>query len=272
MRTLVIASLLFLNALSGYTQGVQHLKVPTDRWHSVFTMLSLPPDYHKSGEKRYPTIIYFHGKGATGVDGKALFREGLPRRIKAGWKPQAINPLTHKTEYFIVIAAQDQWTTPWPETMYKVMAYLQHNKKLRIDTNRVYTTGPSFGGAGSVLYAAWDSLSHKKVAAILSASPAADINRVVHNFKYLAKDGIPVWFYSGDKDGFFTDNAKRYSKELNRLSDSLKKKHISWVQTFHGGHCCWQPLYDGKIKIMWNGQRVDMYQWFLFFSKQHARR
>lgn len=267
MRILIL-SLFLLRFNICFAQNYEVIKIPTDPYHGVYTMISTPAEYSDSAEKVYPTIIYFHGAGAKGTDGTKLFVEAIPQRIKAGWQPQAINPITRKVEYFIVIAAQDQWGTPWPNTMTPIMKYLKETKHLRIDTNRVYTTGLSFGGSGCMLYAGWDSLAPKKVAAVLSCSPTADVNLILPNFKYISKENFPVWFYSGNQDGASTGNAMRYSKELNRLADSLGQGPESWVQTYQGGHCCWNDLYNSKVKTNFNGEQIDMYQWFLTNGKQ----
>lgn len=263
---LLLCSLLQLNIC--FAQGYELIKIPTDPYHGVYTMIATPAEYKDSLDKTYPTIIYFHGGGAKGTDGTKLFIEAIPQRIKNGWQPQAINPLTGKLEYFIVIAAQDQWGTPWPSTMTPVMKYLKEVKKLRIDTNRLYTTGLSFGGSGCMLFAGWDSIAPKKVAAVLSCSPTADISLIQPNFKYIAKENFPVWFYCGNQDGSATENATRYSKELNRLADSLGNGPESWVQMYAGGHCCWNDLYNSKVKTNFNGEQIDMYQWFLTNSKK----
>lgn len=133
-------------------------------------------------------------------------------------------------------------------------------KKLRVDSSRIYTTGLSYGGAGCILEASWDTSSVKRVTAIASLSPHADLATKKVNYKYMAKDSIPVWFWSGNNDGF-TNYANQFVKDYTPLGGK------SLVKVFTGGHCCWNDVYNGSVKVDWEGKSYTIYDWFLLFQK-----
>jgi len=220
-------------------------------------------------------ILFFHGKGAAGTDSSRLVGESLPKMVKGGFIPQAIDPVTGRLEKFIVIAPQDPSWSPGPDEVNYIVAWLIKNAKLNIDTNRVYATGLSAGGGRSLMYAVYDSLAVKKIAAVIAMSPAADPDPYMKNFRHLVRDQVPVWFYAGSQtgDGDKRANAERYIKEFQRAKDSIANLRLLpvisnyWLQLFNGGHCCWDPIFKGDIRTTWSGKQLNMYEWFLLWSK-----
>ncbi|MEZ2446138.1 hypothetical protein AB6805_30695 [Chitinophaga sp. RCC_12] len=221
------------------------------------TVVYTPKEYQDSSQKYYPTIIYFHGVGEAGKDVTRLTGSYLLGRIKNGWEPQAVNPVTGKLEKFIVIAVQDaaNWS-PYPVPMRYARNFIIANMKLRVDTNRVYTTGLSSGGQTSVMYACWDESFAGKIAAVVSLSPAALEAQAVRNLSFFAKYNTPVWFISGDQDGF-TDNAKAYTNSITNAGGS------AYTTIYRGGHGGWDAMYNGTTTRQVNGKNLNIYEWML---------
>jgi len=98
-----------------------------------------PKEYNTDTLKKWPLIIYLHGGSRRGTDLKKLYADGIPDQLYRG-----------REFPFIIIAPQCpehiRWSTDnWFENLYKEV-----NDKYRIDTNRVYLTGFSLGGAGTI--------------------------------------------------------------------------------------------------------------------------
>lgn len=251
MKKTIILLLLLPLALSAQWQSAT---VPTGAYASAPCAWYVPPN---AGDTVRPLIIFFHGGGEAGADINRVLNAYLPARIKAGWVPQAVNPQTGKTERFIVIAAQEKQGTPWPVTMRYQIDWLMKNKGLKIDTGRVYTTGPSYGGAGSILYATWDQ-SAISVKAVASLSPMADVFYKQANIPALAAGGADIWFYTGSTD-VTTTNATKFAAAWKGSGGRAR------VDIFTGGHDGgrWNDLYNEKIRH----SGMNVYEWFLSHGK-----
>ena len=108
-------------------------------------VLFVPHDY--KGDKPHPVILFLHGSGETGTDGKKQAQVGLGSAIKK----------QEKTFPFIAIFPQSQKRT-WKadsEDGQRAMAILDEvMKEYKTDPQRVYLTGLSMGGVGTWSFAA----------------------------------------------------------------------------------------------------------------------
>lgn len=238
------------------------LKAPYTEWgHTMPAFFTTPSDYDANPTKKYPVILFFHGKGEAGTDINRVLGNFLPAKAKAGdiigTTPAGIQ------EKFIVVGGQDQYWSPYPPNFRKAYEYIVSTYKLRVDPNRIYATGLSAGGQTSLMYGCFDSSFVGKVAAIASLSPAAIEEKVKPNLALMGKAGTPVWFWSGSTDTHFTDNAKAYTKAINDAAGKV----VASTTVFTGGHCCWNNVYSGSVKIKgMNGQDLSLYDWLLQFS------
>lgn len=218
--------------------------VITQWGHTLSGVVFLPEGYESKAS--WPTILFFHGAGEASKDRvySKLLGNGLPKLINAGLKIP-----------YIVIAIQDQYSTPSPAAV----DYALQNTFLsqyKIDKNHIYATGLSFGGGGSLAMA----IAHPEyVSAVVSASPAALQSSEIANIPALAKNGIPVWFWSGTQSGdaYFLGNAKDYMGKL------ISAGGQAWLTTEPVGHGPWDNLY--KSKTLLNGQ--DVYTFFGKYGK-----
>ena len=211
--------------------------------HIESAVVFLPEDYET--KPTWPTILYFHGAGESSKDRvySKVLGNGIPKNIVQGMKIP-----------YIVIAVQDQWSTPTPV----VIDYTLKNtfgKAYNIDTTHIYTTGLSYGGGGALAMA----IAHPEyISAVVSASPSALQPGEVTNLPALGKNNIPVWFWYGSKDtGPFGDNAKNYSAKI------LAAGGNSWITTEPIGHGPWDNIYKGVAKL--NGKTV--YDFFAQYGK-----
>ena len=104
-------------------------------------LLYLPTDYSNS-KKGYPLVLFLHGAGERGEDINLVEIHGIPRLINMG-----------KEFPFITIAPQcpsDRW---WPEpVLTKALISLIEKTKAQynVDNSRIYATGLSMGGYGTL--------------------------------------------------------------------------------------------------------------------------
>ncbi len=104
-------------------------------------MLFVPYSY--TGDKATPVILFLHGKGESGADGKKQTTAGLGNHIRK----------MEKTFQFITIFPQSQKAT-WnanSDDGKRALAILEDVKrKFKVDSKRIYLTGLSLGGFGNL--------------------------------------------------------------------------------------------------------------------------
>ena len=107
-------------------------------------LLYLPSDYSDS-KKAYPLVLFLHGAGERGKDINLVEIHGIPKLINMG-----------REFPFITIAPQcpsDRW---WSETVFvKALISLIEKTKAQynVDDSRIYATGLSMGGYGTLAIA-----------------------------------------------------------------------------------------------------------------------
>src|SRR5262249_28232582 len=99
----------------------------------------IPADY--DGKKAFPIILFLHGAGQTGTDGRNQIRVGLAPAIKK-----------EKTFEFIAVFPQSHkggWEATSEDGKRALAIVDEVQKDYRVDTTRVYLTGISMGGEGT---------------------------------------------------------------------------------------------------------------------------
>jgi pimeloyl-ACP methyl ester carboxylesterase len=108
---------------------------------SLNYLVYVPELLQGSRDEKCPTILFLHGLGESGEDPSAVLRQGLPPYVAQ-----------HPDFPFIVIAPQCPWNTWWPELADGLDQLLLHcAATLPIDQQRLYLTGLSMGGYGSLV-------------------------------------------------------------------------------------------------------------------------
>lgn len=265
-----------------------------------------PPGYQTSGLK-YPVIFFYHGSGDGGVGiaglNNLLHTGLLTQRIAQGFNPAAIDPKTRQLTQFIVISPSDPsgWSCEYDQLRDIVPTALTRFAQY-IDLNRVYETGLSAGGDGSLTCMGADTTFAKKFAAMATCStadvdgsgsvPITDVATVA-NFKFAIPNlGIGIWMACGDQD---TRSNPKYIDQFNLTATT--KPHGKYTQLAGVGHSEWIQGYDSAFRPMGNyygnnaenngngipsipnnnGSPVEgsgvtqdslnMFEWFLLFSR-----
>lgn len=265
MKRLLIASLLlaFLAPIQAQTIiGNQiAVKVSTASYGATANaLLSLPDDYHTT-TGNYPLIIFLHGlgeKGSSVTDLKRQITQGLPKVIAGGAKMEAVNPVDGKLYKFIVLSPQHHAWTMTAEQLEYMIKTLPNT--WRIDMDRIYITGLSAGGQGTIQAITYTQDLSNKIAAVVPMSPAHPGEAPMKNFRFAKESRTAAWFFAGRDagDNTYRLNSLRYNDSLNKYNPGGSK-----VTIHPGGHCCWADYYNPSYRE--NG--MNIYEWMLQFKK-----
>jgi poly(3-hydroxybutyrate) depolymerase/thiol-disulfide isomerase/thioredoxin len=203
-----------------------------DGLESKYTVF-VPPGYDDS--KSVPAILYLHGAGPRGADGRAHLETGLAKAIRAKGLDFP----------FLVVFPQaregEDWLagTPGGRRALAILAQVQVDH--RIDADRVALTGVSMGGAGTWSLAAADPKRWSAIVPICHGGDPASAAKLV---------GIPCWSFHGAAD---------------RVIPAQQSREMVEAITNSGG----RPLYQEFPGVGHNdcSERVyamnDLYEWLL---------
>ena len=197
-----------------------------------------PKEYSDDTLKNWPLIIYLHGGTGRGADTIKLYTYGIPDQI---WRGREFP--------FVIVAPQcplnHRWSTDnWFENFYKEIT-----TKFRVDTNRVYLTGVSLGGAGTWYLAI---KYPDKFAAIAPVSGfSSHIKYIYDNVDRLSN--IPIWAFHGKHDLVVQyEDTERMIQKLEGQNKNLKL--TAPVDKGHELHWFIYP-------------EQELYDWFLIHDK-----
>jgi predicted peptidase len=195
---------------------------------SKFTVF-IPASY--DSDTAYPAILFLHGAGQTGRDGKAQVRGGLAEAIRK--RPETFGFITIFPQ-----SHQGSWLADSSDAI-RAMKILEFVKsKYNVDPTRTYLTGYSMGGEGTWSIA---SAHPEKFAAIVPICPSSNLD-AVNKLKEM-----PCWCFQGDADAAITLNSTR--KMVLALKEAGGKPIY---QEYPGvGHNCWDLAYANEELFAW---------------------
>jgi predicted peptidase len=193
-------------------------------------VLFVPHDY--KGTKAYPLILFLHGSGESGDDGKKQVKVGLGPAVQKD----------EKTFPFFVIFPQSQernWNADADDAQRAMRILELVQKEYKIDPKRVCLTGLSMGGSGT-----W-SLAVKypdKWAAIVPICGGGGYRRQAAKIKQ-----IPCWCFHGDADkAVKVDHSRNMIKALKAAGGEPKYDEYPDVP-----HNCWDRAYGSPELYKW---------------------
>jgi predicted peptidase len=225
---------------SGTTQSVQqihtlHREVP----HEVQTqyLLFLPNGYEKSADK-WPIILYLHGGSLRGDDITQMRKLGLTEKVEGdpNFPFIVVSPQCHKGEIWTDVDALGAILDEVARTH-------------RVDLDRVYVSGHSMGGRGS-LYAAYKIPD--RFAAVISLGPVGPITAWAEKLAT-----IPLWVFHGPYDQFTP------LKEVEELIHATEAA---------GGHPQLTVLPGRDHYILDVYDRPELYKWLSEQKRKHPAR
>ena len=173
--------------------------------------------------------------------------DGPPPARRYG--PRPTQPMARVTDPGVPSYAASDSRNSWTRMEAEVLAMLDSTlREFRADTDRVYLTGLSFGGAGTWHLAMADP---KRWAAIAPVCGPGDPGRVDR----IANAKTPVWVFQGGRD-----TVVRPERVLEAVTALEAAGHPDVRFTVHEdlGHNVWTRVYEG-----W-----DLYAWFLAHRRQ----
>jgi predicted peptidase len=189
------------------------------------------------GNKVFPVILFLHGAGQTGTDGRLQVRGALGEAIRK----------QEKTFPFVAVFPQSHegsWQAGSRDGK-RALAILDEVKKhFRVDLKRVYLTGISMGAEGTWSLAA----AHpERWAAIVPICGGGDPGTAAR-FKQ-----IPCWCFHGDADRVIEVRLSRTMIRALRDAGGRPLYH-----EYPGvDHNCWDQTYANP----------DLYEWLLLQTR-----
>ncbi len=201
-----------------------------DGYESKYVVF-IPHQY--DGTVAFPIILFLHGSGKVGNDGRQQAEGALAQAIRK----------SEKDFSFIVVFPQSHeggWTAGSVDGKSALAILDEVETRYKVDGKRTYLTGLSMGGEGTwSLAAAYPD----RWAAIVPICGGGD-PKVAAKFK-----DIPCWCFHGDADKMIPAAA---SREMIRALSSAGGRPI-YHEFPDVGHQCWDLVYA----------MPDLYAWLL---------
>ena len=198
-------------------------------------LLYLPNEYDQSNLV-FPLVLFLHGAGERGDDLENLKIHGIPKLINEG-----------RSFPFISVAPQCPNNGYWdrPEYVSTLISLVKTvMKDTRVDPKRVYGTGLSMGGLGTLAIAIKDP---ELFSAIIPICGGADLEKIQRLNK------LPMWIFHGDRDDVIPlDNSISIYQSLRSVNENVFLTVYAGVD-----HDSWTETYEND----------DIYDWLLKFSK-----
>ena len=181
--------------------------------------------------KKIPLILFLHGSGETGTDGKKQATVGLGPVVK---KEAATFPA------YVVFAQSHKrnWRAGSTDANRALRMVDELCKEAPIDTNRIYLTGLSMGGYGTWSLAAAEPKRWAAIVPVCGGGNPADVAKF--------KD-IPCWCFHGDKDtAVKVEKSREMIEALKKVESEPKYTEYPGV-----GHNSWDKAYGTPELFPW---------------------
>jgi len=184
-------------------------------------VLFVPHDY--KADKAVPVILFLHGSGESGNDGKKQAAQGLGNAIKK----------RDKDFPCIVVFPQSQkrtWKADSDDSKRALQILELVQKEYKIDPKRVYLTGLSMGGYGTWSLATKYPDRWAAIVPICGGGDPAEADKIKN---------IPCWCFHGD-----ADTAVKVDRSRDMIA-ALKKAGAEPKYTEYPkvGHNSWDKAY-----------------------------
>lgn len=198
-------------------------------------------------ETKYPLVVFLHGSGERGNDNEAQLKWGVKNfatsEIMSHYPCIVIAPQCPEGMSwgnFYRDSTKTKLLKPEPSKPMKLLIELIDKtiKNLPVDTNRIYITGLSMGGAGT-----FDAITrHPDLFA--AAVPVCGLGDTT---KASEISHIPIWIFQGAKDN--SVNAVLSQQMVNALTHA--GAYPGYTQYPETGHFSWIATYSDKMMMNW---------------------
>ena len=185
------------------------------------------PDY--TPEKKWPLVVFLHGASRRGSDGWDQTHQGLGPAMRR-------NP-----EMFPCIAVMPQCPKGkrWPDIAEHIdLAVAQTISRYPIDPNRVYLTGLSMGGFGTLYYGASRPERYAAMIAIAGGARGWVVEPLAET---------PLWLFHNKGDNIVPVSRAR------EMANAFKSVGAPAQYTEYGdrGHDAWTKTYNNPEVVQW---------------------
>ena len=217
-------------AESGFVDRVYRDAAGTHKY-----VVFVPRNY--TAKKSLPVILFLHGAGERGTDGRKQLSAGLGPVVKARRKtfpylvvfPQVENPKGR------ILTA---WSPKSPDGARALKILDSVEKEFHVDTHREILTGWSMGG-----YGAWSmaAATPKRWWAVVPLSGGGDVASAK------ALKHVPLWAFHGADDRVVPP------RESRRMVDAVKAAggHPRYSVLPGVGHNIWNQVYNSEALYAW---------------------
>jgi predicted peptidase len=195
-------------------------------------LVHYPQGYKENPTKKYPLLLFLHGRSLSGTDLDKLKYYGVISEIQRGLKLD-----------FIVVAPQCQ--NGWDNTkLIKILDFAEQSYK--VDKSKIYLTGMSMGGYGAWYLAGQYPQRFAAVAPVCGGGKISDAKNL--------KD-LPHWVHHGVKD-----IPVPFSESENMVNAirAAGNKNVEFTAYKDWGH--------SELYIVFS--KKELYEWFLKFTKE----
>ena len=283
-----LAFFLLLSNLPAHLNAQNIAKRITASNGDTIPFLEYKPAGHDApgNTRKYPLIVFLHGGGEQ--SNNTSIAAGAPVWDIEGFGPSRLVSLGYKMAFtwngqvdtFIVLSPMcrstfrstgnpiGQWQVAY---ITSILNYAKNN--LKIDTNRVYLTGMSFGGGGTFGFLAFNAANAKRLAA------AAPLCAPPHHFdgwgstpngaQYVGDAKLPVWGFHAENDS--TCNVTGTTIPIDSINNHIPSPEVKALKTIwpDGGHGIWPRVYniDNPAYTYGYDGILNIYEWFLGQNK-----
>jgi predicted peptidase len=196
----------------------------------------VPPEW--SPKRQWPVILYLHGSGESGDDGRLPASIALGAAIRRG----VVHPPA------VVVFPQcrgDGWWTDEPQMAQAMKALERSVREFHGDPHRLYLTGISMGGAGTWALAAQHPGKFAALVPICGEvedsprepAPGRPLNPYAETAKRIGR--APVWIFHGGADDVVpTEASRRMNTALRAAGGRVRYTKYPGV-----GHVSWDLAY-----------------------------
>ena len=222
--TLALALCIFGAAIHTHAEETaEHFEATITKQVKLNYLLRKPKDYDPN--KKYPLLIFLHGRGEQGTDLQRVKIHGPWKKVEELGLPM------------LIVAPQspkDQW---WDTDALEALT-LDLIDKLNVDEDRVYLTGLSMGGGGTWRLAA----RRPDLFAAIVPICGHGVPSKAGSFKHL-----PIWVFHGKRDRTV------YLHETTRMVEALHAEDIEPRVTIYpeAGHDSWSETYNNPKVYEW---------------------
>jgi len=240
-------------------------------------LVSLPLDYDKKQDQKWPLIVAMTGRDACGDNIEQVKRTGIPRMLtvfdkwrnnklgpddimKDDWKPKpsqwGLDPSKKPpkpvrlevakfiAENFITVCPQAGKYEYDPDLLSKFTENVANT--YRVDKDRIYMTGLSYGGYYTLETAMAHPHQFAALAPICGGRTTKDLKKIAH---------VPTWIFHGKLDDVMpVSYAEEIAKTLKSFGGNVK------ITVF-------PDAYHDSFTSAYN--MMELYEWFLAQRRTH---